>query len=626
MAGHRSLEPAVVVRIHPGQFLYMPFLSPVCARLSLLLVGPFLLLPFPAGGLQTASDSAQLRERSENAQRDFERIHRMRLPFARRDPPTECDERLGPICLRFENGFDWDLFPEDPSVVHAREELLGTLEGVGRSLPGDRWVLGQRIRYLGDVGRWREAELLARECEGGPGWWCDAALGFVLHRSGNPEEAWSVFSTALQEMDPETARSWTDPSLLLDYPERKWLRARGDLTELEARTRFWRFADPLFLTPGNERLPEHFARVFGSYLYDGSAMTLDLPWSSGLERLLLRYGFVAGWGRLPPRIGESTRPSVVEHHHPESRGLLPPLQALEDPSALPEGVWLPEDERPQSASAPVRAPLIVDALGQTGVFRRDGEILVFAAFRPPTDTLLLKRRPDPSASPESPGKARRPPLWEPPSANLPRDTLAGLFLLADSGLEAPFSAIGEGGEGFLQLSAPPGRYLLSLELWNPFERWGARLRHGVSALPVQPDLPHLSDILLLRREGDLPETLADAVPRMLPGTHLPAGEPLTVAWEVYGLGGRREPFAFRISLVGEEAGLIRRVLNRIGLFREDPTLTLGWTEGGPDDMGPLFRAIDVDLPPLDPGRYVLCIEMDTPVRSKVLSRRRITVF
>jgi hypothetical protein len=430
-------------------------------------------------------------------------------------------------------------------------------------------------------------------------------------------------------MDPETSESWKDPELLLDYPERKWLRAPGDLSPAEALDRFWALADPLFLTPGNERLTEHYARVFGSSLYEGTTVTLGLPWGSGLERLLLRYGFVAGWERARPEMGELSSGRVVEHHHPESRGLLPPLSVLEAPSAVAPGEWNPEDKRPKSASAPVRAPLVVGASAQTAVLRRGDDLLVLAAYAPPNDTLLRRRRPDPSVLAgirEEPPSPPRPPSYEPSSEFLSRDTLAGLFLLREEGLEPALSVQATGGAGVLELSAPSGNYLLSLELWSPSGRWGARFRHGLRAGKVPPHRPNLSDILLLRGEGELPEDLDKAIPRMLPSTDLRAGDPLTLAWEVYGLGDRREPLTFRMSLVGEDGGLIRRALNRIGLFRKDPTLSLAWTEGGWEGFGPLFRALDVDLPTLEPGRYVLNLELEIPSHSKVLSHRRIRVF
>jgi hypothetical protein len=37
---------------------------------------------------------------------------------------------------------------ESPVVIGARDRLLATLDSLGRLLPGDRWILGQRLRYL----------------------------------------------------------------------------------------------------------------------------------------------------------------------------------------------------------------------------------------------------------------------------------------------------------------------------------------------------------------------------------------------------------------------------------------------------------------------------------------------
>ncbi|MCJ7629791.1 MAG: hypothetical protein MUO50_15560, partial [Longimicrobiales bacterium] len=219
----------------------------------------------------------------------------------------------------------------------------------------------------------------------------------------------------------------------------------------------------------------------------------------------------------------------------------------------------------------------------------------------------------------------RRPLWEPAPDGLSRDTLAGLFLLADTGNWAPLAAFGVGGEGVLQLSAPPGGYLLSLEQWNPAGRWGARVRHGVTAPSVPPDVPHISDLLLLTAGDGLPSSLSEATPRVRPSTELMSGSRFTVAWEVYGLDRRREPLTFRISLVEEEGSLVRRALKRIGLFRKAPVLTLSWDEDGATEEGPLFRAVDLALPPLEAGRYVLRLEMEIPYRNSVVSNRRIRV-
>jgi hypothetical protein len=205
------------------------------------------------------------------------------------------------------------------------------------------------------------------------------------------------------------------------------------------------------------------------------------------------------------------------------------------------------------------------------------------------------------------------------------DTLAGLFLLSDTGGWAPLAALGSGGQGVLQVEAPPGGYLLSVEQWDPTGRWGARVRHGISGPAVPPDVPHLSDLLLLDREEVLPGSLAEAIPRFRASTEVPSDSQVTVAWEVYGLASRREPLTFRLSLVEEGESIIRRALKRIGLFKKAPVLTLSWEEEGAMELGPKFRAVNLDLPSIDPGRYVLRLEMWIPYRHPVSSNRRITI-
>jgi hypothetical protein len=112
---------------------------------------------------------------------------------------------------------------------------------------------------------------------------------------------------------------------------------------------------------------------------------------------------------------------------------------------------------------------------------------------------------------------------------------------------------------------------------------------------------------------------------MLPTRVFRPGGQVTVAWEIYGLGSRREPLAFRLTLVKEEGGLFRRALRGLGLIGEPTALTLSWVEGGVEGFGPVFRAVDLDLPELEPGSYRLQLRMDLPYRTEALSSRRVLV-
>ncbi len=600
----------------------------VVPLLGLLVPTPHLLGAQASAGVAvrpatSPQDSARLLSQARDAQRHFENLHRSRLPRTLGGGGS-CDEQVGRICLRWDDGMDWSVSPEDSVVTAGREELLRTLGRIGSRIPGDRWVLGQRIRYLGYMGRWREAVALAQTCRGGEPWWCDALQGYVLHRSGQVHEAMESFDRALTRMDPEEADEWRDPSNLLDYPVARWLRDPGGLSPPGALDRFWRLADPLFLTPGNEALTEHLSRRFGAQLLSDATLTMGLSWDRGLEELLMRYGFVAGWERTWPEMGGLAEGAVVEHHHPESRGLTPPLEVLEDPGGLPRGVWTPRDEHPRNAQAPVLAPLVVEGQGQTAAFRRDGDLLVVAWYQPPADTLLLRRRGAPGEGGDAGWTGSAP--WDLPGYGESHDTLAGLFLMADTGHWAPLSTFSSGGAGVLQLRAPPGSYLLSLEQWSPSGRWATRIRHGLRLEFVPADVPSLSDLILLRHQETIPESLDESLPRMLAGSRIQGGDTVTVGWEVYGLARRGEPLTFHLSLVEEEGSLIRRALKRIGLMNRAPVLTLSWTEGGSRELGPLFRAVDLALPNLGDGRYLLKLELEIANRTKVVSHRRITVY
>lgn len=637
------MEPAVVVRIHPGQFPPCPngssdLLESAAGRLRArpifaLFLLLFLTFPWTLGGLQIPSpsqradtlgaDSLSHLNEARWAQRAFEEVHRRHLHRASEAWRGGCDERVGPMCLRFDGSRGWDPIPEDSLVTRERDNLLETLERVGDQIPGDQWVLGQRIRYLGDLSRWPEALELARSCEGPPAWWCAGLLGYVLHRSGQTLEAGEAFGRALDLMGPERAARWTDPSLLLDYQAIQWLKEPGSLSREMAVRRFWTLADPLFLTPGNERLTEHFSRRFVATLLSDSELTLGVDWGEHLESILIRYGFGVGWERTVPGMQELGGGTVVEHHHPEARGLLPPSEALADPSGLPEDVWVPEDDRPRSASAPVEAPLLVKARAEVAVLRRDGDLLVVASYEVPRDTLLSQRRGDGVSETTDEDEPR--PFGEPALNGASSDTLSGLFLLADTGGWAPLSVMSSGGRGVLQLRAPPGGYLLSMEIWNPAGRWGARVRQGLVVEDVPPDVPVLSDLLLLDTGPELPEALEEAIPFMRGDVELSGGGPVTVGWEVYGLGFQEEALTFSLRLIQEEESMVRRALKRIGLFRREPVLSLSWAEKGPEDPGPFFRAVDLDLPDLDSGEYVLQLALEMTGRAQVLSQKRVRV-
>jgi len=76
--------------------------------------------------------------------------------------------------------------------------------------------------------------------------------------------------------------------------------------------------------------------------------------------------------------------------------------------------------------------------------------------------------------------------------------------------------------------------------------------------------------------------------------------------------------------VGQTEDRCEEHVGRLCLYGSD----LGWepAEDGPSHDGPYFRAVDLDLPPLKAGGYVLRLEMELPYRNQVVSSQRITVI
>ncbi|NNK64305.1 MAG: hypothetical protein HKO98_14000, partial [Gemmatimonadetes bacterium] len=258
------------------------------------------------------ADSAAAVERARSAQGRFERERVRRIPLDRWGfSGGGCDERVGRMCLRLEGGSDW-WWPEEeaPELTAARARLIEQLAEAARTAPGDPWILGQRVVYLGEAGRWAEAERLASRCgiRAEERWWCDALEGLALHVQGDYVVAAERFRAALASMEPDRALEWREVGDLLTSEgddARDRAVERGDSAAVD---RFWALSDPLFLVPGNDRWTEHMARRTWSRTREGARNAYSMSWGSDLDELLVRYGWEVGWERRDPgaSIGVST--------------------------------------------------------------------------------------------------------------------------------------------------------------------------------------------------------------------------------------------------------------------------------------------------------------------------------
>ena len=162
---------------------------------------------------------SSLLRRPRDIQARYERYREQRTPPDLADLSRRCDDVVGRFCFRFPDYADVDDWraPEEPVELElARTRVLKDLGDIARKIPGDPWILGQRVYYLTDMGAWTSAANLARRCGGRTHWWCTALAAYVHHVRGLWTVADEVFAQALEEMPPDTAARWRAPERLLE--------------------------------------------------------------------------------------------------------------------------------------------------------------------------------------------------------------------------------------------------------------------------------------------------------------------------------------------------------------------------------------------------------------------------
>jgi hypothetical protein len=551
------------------------------------------------------------------AQAEFERRRLRHLPRVYETPGGRCDENVGRFCTWYGEG-EWYPVPEAPEIIRMRNELVERLDELQRMAPDSDWILGQRVWYRAEGEDWDGALVAAQECRGAEPWWCRALEGFSLHGLGAHEAAEVAFEDALSLMDEERRTRWSVPRWPVDGDMRGLLDdARDDARELAAiLTRLWTLADPLYLVRGNDRRTEHFSRWTVSELRKSARNPFRISWGDDLEQLVVRHGWEMGWERAPTRDFASVD-NVIGHKHPEGRDYMPSGRAVETPAKADAEALRADRRRPRSLYAPEYAPVLLPMDAQIAVFPRVGEAVVVATQYLPEDTTFHATHDH--ALP-----------WMEPGSQADSEDRIGLYLIrfdeaddsvatvtSTEGPRAPrrFGAERAGREvGALMLRAPGGKYVLSSESWSPRRRRAGRIRTGLELRTAVEGVATLSDFLLLRT-GEDPQSLESAVDLALPSRIVGGDETFAVSWEVAGLGFRPETLEFEIAVERTGRSVFRRVGEFLRVSDRPQSMGLSWQEPAASRPGPSFHVVDLDLPPLEPGRYEIRLVLRTADRS-----------
>lgn len=603
----------------------------------------------PATAQTSESDSLKILERAKEAQAEFERFREQRIPPERGRRGGGCDEIIGRICLTFTNPEESG-GPSDEPVEFgmARTKVMRELKDIADKLPGDRWVLGQRVFYLLERGSFNEAKSLAERCGGASNWWCTGLVGMVTHAEGDWIEAERIFDQAIAQMPPEEAIAFRLPEYIIEEEGVEFWEENGGAEALEDR--LWVLSDPLYMVEGNDRKTEQYSRQMLYRIREDAENPYGLAWGEDLGELDLRYGAETGWGRqrqVPNGSLQDTR-NVMGYHDPRSQEFMPPAEAVISPADVRSGDWKLEQLKPHTGYVAPYAPDLNALETQVARFRRGDSLLVVGAFAPldPSrrpqfrETMVVddgildlraernRSRGDRQRDAGDPfGRGGFDPEPFPGTEAAPAETASSvesaLFLVGEDA-EITHEVHGEGPEGAFRLQVPNGRYIVGIEAFDEAKRKAWRDRHGLWQDHLFEGIASISDILVLSGGGDNPESVDEAMATAMPAVRIREGDAFKLVWELYGLKVG-ETAQVRIGVEEGSANVLQRAARFFGLGDPDRPVVMSWEDAGPDVHGTVFRAVELNLPDIEPGEYTLTVQIQLPGREPMTAGRPIVI-
>jgi hypothetical protein len=559
--------------------------------------------PAPLG----RADSIRALKSARRAQDAFEVLHRRLLPRQYGLSGHSCDVVIGRWCHWHDGSEGMGPPPEAPKVIAGRERLLYVLDSIGALIPGDEWVVAQKVRYLMEAGRQEDAAETAARCServsnAATRSWCGALAGYAAQERGDYPYADSAYTHALAGMSQDERCKWVDLSFWLDGKA----ASRYDRLDCSARDSMaagvFRLVQPLYLMGVNDLRTEFLARVTRTRIEENSRRPISNSWGDDDRETVLRYGGGLWYTQEDPPPGSSREPVVASHGRGPGFNFFPGGRALASPDLLKLEDWDFSGFDSRTRYAPIylqRMQPLVDH--QLAVFRRGDSALVVSSFDVSDDGTFYG------------------------------DSLeAGMFaaLVDGDGVDAPIAAPLErhGTIAVATMRTAWRAMVVSLEVLDRPNRSAARARYAVRLPPPGPYLS-LSDILLYApRDSTPPPKLADAMPLAMPTSRIRVGKPLGLFWETYGV--RPQGDVFGVTLLVEPIGqsLLRRAAVLLRLADKRTPLSLQWQEVPDRADGIASRAVSVDLSLLKPGRYRIKLSVTPRGGVPIVSMREIEII
>jgi hypothetical protein len=548
------------------------------------------LLQTSSTNAQLRPDSAEISERARDLQARFEARRRQLLPRFYVGTADHC-LIVGRFCEWHPRFRDYAVPDEGRDIVRARAELLRELEKASAALPGDDWIMGQRIRYLVE-GHDTSAVSVARGCRATK-WWCDALLGMALHVEGDFAAADSVFAASLERMPQLVRCHWINLAPLLDDDIRGTYKKMSCAQREAVDARIWWVADPLYMVPGNERRTEHFSRLLHSALQQDAANTYGSSWGGDLAELILRFGWAEKWTQEPSdRIYIGAKPAITGHEREPGYHFFLTQRPPDSLAQIVDSVFDIYQFPPREQYAPAYTRGFVRLDAQVARFRRGDSTKVVAAYDVSRDTLFGNRK-----------------------------FAAAVVAMGDEATSPSMSKVDDSpAKNVLTVSTPWKEQLIGVELLANDSAGAARWRSGFAEVPLDSGKISVSDLLFVDGAPALPTDLSEAIPVAHGGTQFRRDQKIGLFWELYGTTPADSALPISLTITPVDESLLRRAFRALRIAQKPSPLNIRWQENGA--AGVLSaRSVLLDLSLVPAGRYAVKLEVGsypTAVTSRII--------
>ncbi len=530
-----------------------------------------------AGSVQDAQhvvDSAAISHRARDLQARFERRRRQMLPRFYSGVADHC-LIVGRFCEWHPRASDHTVPEEGDNIRGARAALLRDLEKASATLPGADWIVGQRIRYLLESHD-TSAIGVARSCRATK-WWCEALLGLAFHVSGDFAAADSTFRVALDDMPSLTRCHWTNLSPLLDDDIRGAYRKMTCPQRDAVNARIWWVADPLYMTPGNERRTEHFSRVMHTALQKDAVNTYGLSWGGDLAELILRFGWAEKWTQQPSTSALlDARPAITGHEPEPGFHFFLTRRPPDSLGPIADSLFDIYQFPPREQYSPAYARAFVSLDAQVARFRRGDSTRVVAAYDVGHDTIFGRRR-----------------------------FVAALIAMGGESTPRSSNEVAESpARNVLTVTTPWKSQVIGVELLTVDSAGAARWRAGFGEIPLDSARISVSDLLFVDGGPSLPADLDDAIPRAHGGTKFRRDAKIGLFWELYGKTPADSTLPISLTITPMNEGLLRRAFRALRIAPKLTPLDIRWQENGASGVLSA-RSVLLDLSLVPAGKYAV---------------------